>query len=65
MWCWAIQEAQIKEIKNGRLAMVAFVGFIIAAQVSCILLHISEGADGVAAVLLHDGWGMPCTAGCT
>jgi light-harvesting complex I chlorophyll a/b binding protein 4 len=27
-----MQEVQTKEIKNGRLAMVAFVGFIIQAQ---------------------------------
>ena len=28
----AVQELQTKEIKNARLAMVAFVGFIVAAQ---------------------------------
>ncbi len=28
----SVQEVQTKEIKNGRLAMVAFVGFIIQAQ---------------------------------
>ena len=27
-----VQELQTKEIKNARLAMVAFVGFIVAAQ---------------------------------
>ena len=31
-FCLAVQELQTKEIKNARLAMVAFVGFIVSAQ---------------------------------
>ena len=34
-----MQELQTKEIKNARLAMVAFVGFIVAAQATGQVMH--------------------------
>jgi len=44
----ALKQLQTKEIKNGRLAMVAFVGFVIQAQstglgpVACLSKHVAD-----------------------
>ena len=56
-----MQELQTKEIKNARLAMVAFVGFIVAAQATGQVMDTPTSCSLVVCQCITKKERMPCS----